>query len=60
MLAQGVLLGVGMSFIAIPASGMVPRYFRRNRGGATGFTVGGSSIGGMCFLGVQISDADII
>ncbi|KAK3670211.1 hypothetical protein LTR78_009866 [Recurvomyces mirabilis] len=46
-LAQGVLLGIGMSFIAIPASGMVPRYFKRNRGLATGITVAGSSLGGI-------------
>lgn len=46
-LAQGMLLGIGMCFIAIPASGMVPRYFKRNRGLATGFTVAGSSLGGV-------------
>ncbi|KAI6821617.1 MFS monocarboxylate transporter [Hortaea werneckii] len=46
-LAQGLLLGVGMSFIAIPASGVVPRYFKRNRGLATGVTVAGSSLGGI-------------
>jgi len=46
-LAQGVLLGIAMSFIAIPASGMVPRYFKRNRGLATGITVAGSSLGGV-------------
>ena len=46
-LAQGLLLGIAMSFIAIPASGMVPRYFRRNRGLATGITVAGSSLGGV-------------
>lgn len=46
-LAQGLVLGVGMSFIAIPASGMVPRYFKRNRGLATGISVAGSSLGGL-------------
>jgi len=46
-LAQGLLLGIGMSFIAIPASGMVPRYFKRNRGLASGVTVAGSSFGGV-------------
>jgi len=46
-LAQGLLLGFGMSFIAIPASSVVPRYFKRNRGLATGFTVAGSSLGGI-------------
>ncbi|KAK4541431.1 hypothetical protein LTR36_008032 [Oleoguttula mirabilis] len=46
-LAQGLLLGLGMSFTAIPASGMVPRYFKRNRGLATGITVAGSSLGGI-------------
>ncbi|KAK5173532.1 uncharacterized protein LTR77_002213 [Saxophila tyrrhenica] len=46
-LAQGLLLGAGMSFIAIPASGMCPRYFKRNRGVALGISVSGSSIGGV-------------
>jgi MFS family permease len=46
-LAQGVLAGAAMSFIAIPASGMVPRYFKRNKGLATGITVAGSSLGGV-------------
>lgn len=48
-LAQGVLLGVGQSFVAVPASGMVPRYFVRNRGLATGVSVAGSSLGGVCW-----------
>ncbi|KAK5132611.1 hypothetical protein LTR08_008810 [Meristemomyces frigidus] len=46
-LTQGLLLGIGVSFIAIPASGTVPRYFKRNRGLATGISVGGSSLGGI-------------
>ncbi|KAK3109496.1 hypothetical protein LTR53_017197 [Teratosphaeriaceae sp. CCFEE 6253] len=46
-LAQAVLMGMGMSFIAIPASGMVPRYFVRHRGVATGVSVAGSSLGGV-------------
>lgn len=46
-LAQGFLLGIGMSFIAIPASGMVPRYFNRHRGIASGISVAGSSLGGV-------------
>lgn len=45
--AQGLLLGLGMSFIAIPASGICPRYFKRNRGLATGITVAGSSVEGV-------------
>ena len=46
-LAQGLLLAVGMSFVAIPASGMVPRYFKRHRGVASGISVAGSSLGGV-------------
>lgn len=46
-LAQGALLAVGMSFVAIPASGAVPRYFRRHRGVASGISVAGSSLGGV-------------
>ena len=45
--AQGLLLGAGMSFVAIPASGMCPRYFKRNRALASGVSVAGSSLGGV-------------
>ncbi|WPG98491.1 MFS monocarboxylate transporter [Acrodontium crateriforme] len=46
-LAQGMVLGLGMAFIGIPASGMVPRYFARHRALATGISIGGSSLGGI-------------
>ncbi|GIZ44093.1 hypothetical protein CKM354_000730200 [Cercospora kikuchii] len=46
-LAQAVLLGVGMSFIAIPTSTIVPLYFERNRGLAQGLSIAGSSLGGI-------------
>jgi MFS family permease len=36
-----------MSFIAIPAAGMCPRYFKRHRGLASGISVAGSSLGGV-------------
>ena len=36
-----------MSFVAIPASGICPRYFKRHRGIATGISVAGSSLGGV-------------
>lgn len=47
LLAQGFLLAIGMSCIVLPASGMVPRYFTRHRGMASGISVGGSSLGGV-------------
>jgi MFS family permease len=46
-LAQAVLLGVGMSFIAIPTSTYVPMYFKRNQGLAQGISIGGASLGGL-------------
>ncbi|TKA77005.1 hypothetical protein B0A55_01966 [Friedmanniomyces simplex] len=46
-LAQALLLGVGCSFIAIPASSVVPQYFKRNRALVSGISVGGSSLGGV-------------
>lgn len=46
-LAQGVFLGVGMSFTAIATSTIVPMYFQRNRGLAQGISIGGSSLGGV-------------
>lgn len=47
MLAQGVLLGIGMSFLTIPGIAMIPRHFIKNRGVAMGATIGGSSLGGV-------------
>ncbi|KAK1809630.1 hypothetical protein LTR12_016016 [Friedmanniomyces endolithicus] len=47
ILAQGLLLGMGCSFIAIPASSVVPQYFQRNRALVSGIFVGGSSLGGI-------------
>lgn len=38
-----------MCFVAIPATGICPRYFIRNRGLATGITAAGSSLGGVCW-----------
>lgn len=46
-LAQGLLLGMGMSCVAIPASGAVPRFFVQNRALASGISVAGSSLGGV-------------
>lgn len=46
-LAQGVLLGIGMSFVAIPASGIVPSYFVKSRALVSGISVAGSSLGGV-------------
>lgn len=36
-----------MSFVAIPATGICPRYFKRNRALASGISVAGSSLGGV-------------
>lgn len=46
-LAQGALLGFGMSFITIPTTSVTPLYFQRNRGLAQGISVAGSSLGGV-------------
>ncbi|CZT16620.1 related to monocarboxylate transporter [Ramularia collo-cygni] len=46
-LAQAVLLGAGMSLIAIATTTMVPLYFARNRAFAQGVSVSGSSLGGV-------------
>lgn len=46
-LAQGLLLGIGNSFLTIPPVATVGRYFVKNRGLAMGIVVGGSSIGGV-------------
>ena len=36
-----------MSLLTIPAAGICPRYFKRNRGIASGISVAGSSLGGV-------------
>ena len=46
-LTQGLLMGVGMSFLTIPCLAVVSRLFVRNRGLAMGFVIAGSSIGGV-------------
>lgn len=46
-LAQAVLLGGGMSLVAISTTAMVPLYFPRNRAFAQGVSVSGSSLGGV-------------
>lgn len=46
-LAQGFLLGIGISCVILPALATVPQYFIRSRGLALGITVSGSSLGGV-------------
>ena len=46
-LAQAVLLGLSMGFITIPSMSTVTKHFTTNRGIASGFTVAGSSLGGV-------------
>jgi predicted MFS family arabinose efflux permease len=46
-LTQGLLLGVGISFVILPAFSVIPRYFVQHRGLAMGLTVSGSSMGGV-------------
>ncbi len=46
-LAQGLFVGISMSFMTIPAMATVSRHFTKHRGVATGFTIAGSSTGGI-------------
>ncbi|GAB1311519.1 hypothetical protein MFIFM68171_01729 [Madurella fahalii] len=46
-LAQGVLLGLGMSLVFCTPLGVVMRHMPRRRGLAVGVTIGGASIGGV-------------
>ncbi|WVW79655.1 hypothetical protein I302_101624 [Kwoniella bestiolae CBS 10118] len=46
-LAQGVLEGMGMGLIFVPALGVVSQYFKMRRGLASGIVVTGSSAGGV-------------
>lgn len=47
MLVQGVLMGILMGFLQLPAFGAVSQYFDNNRAGALGLVLSGSSIGGI-------------
>ncbi len=46
-LAQGLVLGIGQAFLLCPIIAVVSRHFNKNRGLATGFTIAGSSLGGV-------------
>ena len=46
-LTQGFLLGIGLSFVVLPAFATVPHYFFKRRALALGITVSGSSLGGV-------------
>jgi MFS family permease len=48
-LAQGVLGGIGLGTMFLPAVGVIPHWFQRRRALATGLVVSGSSVGGICF-----------
>lgn len=47
MLVQGVLMGLVMGLLQFPAFAAVFQYFEKNRAGALGLVVSGSSIGGI-------------
>ncbi|KAJ2893407.1 hypothetical protein IWW38_002870 [Coemansia aciculifera] len=49
ILTQGVLLGIGASFLFAPSVSIPSQWFSKNRGLATGIAVAGSSIGGLWF-----------
>ncbi|KAJ2122358.1 hypothetical protein IW147_003457 [Coemansia sp. RSA 720] len=49
MLTQGVLFGVGASFLLAPTNSLAAQWFDKYRGLATGVSIAGSSIGGLWF-----------
>ncbi|KAK4150614.1 major facilitator superfamily domain-containing protein [Chaetomidium leptoderma] len=49
MLAQGVLTGLAMSMLQVPAFAAVAQYFDKKRAAVIGIVVSGSSIGGIVF-----------
>ncbi|KAE9386322.1 MFS general substrate transporter [Gymnopus androsaceus JB14] len=49
MLCQGILLGFSCGMVLGPALSLVPHWFKRKRGRATGFIAIGASIGGTVF-----------
>ncbi|KAF5648913.1 riboflavin transporter MCH5 [Fusarium sp. NRRL 52700] len=62
MLAQGILMGIAMAFLQIPAFGAVSQYFDKKRAAAFGIVVSGSSIGGVVFpiaLSKMLNDSSL-
>ncbi|KAJ2784328.1 hypothetical protein H4R18_001214 [Coemansia javaensis] len=49
MLTQGVLFGIGASFLFAPSVSIPVQWFSRHRGLASGVAVAGSSVGGLWF-----------
>ncbi|KAJ2079917.1 hypothetical protein H4R24_003446 [Coemansia sp. RSA 988] len=49
ILTQGVLFGIGASFLFAPSISIAPQWFDKYRGLASGVAVSGSSIGGLWF-----------
>ncbi|AEO61530.1 hypothetical protein MYCTH_2072063 [Thermothelomyces thermophilus ATCC 42464] len=49
MLAQGVLAGLSMSMLQVPAFASVSQFFDKKRAAALGLVVSGSSVGGVIF-----------
>lgn len=49
MLTQGVLLGIAMSMMQVPALAAVLQYFDKRRAAALGIVISGSSVGGIVF-----------
>ncbi|KAJ2596969.1 hypothetical protein GGF39_003235 [Coemansia sp. RSA 1721] len=49
ILSQGVLFGIGASFLIAPSLSIPPQWFNKYRGLASGVAVAGSSFGGLWF-----------
>ncbi|KAF2152606.1 MFS general substrate transporter [Myriangium duriaei CBS 260.36] len=48
-LTQGVMIGVGLSFIFVPAAATLPQWFWKRRTMAVGLTSAGAGLGGLVF-----------
>lgn len=48
-LTQGILQGLGISMVFIPANAALPQWFKKRRGIANGLFTAGSGMGGMMF-----------
>ncbi|KAJ2807153.1 hypothetical protein H4R20_001399 [Coemansia guatemalensis] len=58
MLTQGILFGVGASFLLAPSNSIAPQWFHKHRGLASGVAIAGSSIGGLWFTAATQSIID--
>ncbi|ORY44406.1 MFS general substrate transporter [Rhizoclosmatium globosum] len=60
ILTQGIVFGIGASFVYLPAVSLPSQWFLKRRGLATGIAVSGSGFGGLCWSRLDLRITAII